>query len=182
LVVRDESKRVAAVAMFGALGNVLALLSMVLGNLHPQIAVDLSHIATVFSAYMLGPVDAALVGAIISLVPFVRFGLLGWLGPLAGSLIFPGKALTGLFTGLLAKKTSHPLLALLVGYIPESIFTWASFELWIPVIAPQASGWIDDAVIYGILIKAWIEILLIGAASEVLLPRVKDVIPYGLVD
>ncbi len=182
MVVHSASKRVAAVAMFGALGNVLALFSTVLGNLHPQIAVDLSHIATVFSAYMLGPVDAALVGAIISLVPFIRFGLLGGLGPLAGSLIFPGKALTGLFTGLLAKKTSHPFLALLVGYIPESLFTWASFKLWIPVIAPQVSGWITDAVVYGILIKAWIEILLIGAASEVLIPRVKGMIPYGLVD
>jgi len=182
LAVHSRSKRVAAVAMFGALGNVLALFSTILGNLHPQIAVDLSHIATVFSAYMLGPVDAALVGAIISLVPFVRFGLLGGLGPLAGSLIFPGKALTGLFTGLLSKKTDHPFLALLLGYIPESLFTWASFKLWIPIIAPQVSGWITDAVVYGILIKAWIEILLIGVTSEILLPRVKDMIPYGLVD
>ncbi len=179
---RSISKRVAAVAMFGALGNVLALLSTILGNLHPQIAIDLSHIATIFSAYMLGPVDAALVGAVISLVPFVRFGLLGGLGPLAGSLIFPGKALTGLFTGILAKKTNHPFLALLLGYVPESLFTWASFKLWIPLMVPQASGWITDAVVYGILIKAWVEILFIGAASEILIPRVKGMISYGLVD
>lgn len=176
------SRSIAMVALFGALGNVLAIFSTLLGNLHPQIAIDLSHIATVLAAYIMGPLWAALVGGIISTVPFVRFGLMGALGPVAGSLMFPGKALTGFFTGLLAKRTKHPSIALSLGYIPESVFTWMSFEVWIPLMAPHVAGWITDAVIYGILVKAWVEILFIGAAAEVVLPRVRSVIPNGFID
>lgn len=176
------SRGVAAIAIYGALGNVLAIFSTILGNIHPQIAIDLSHLATVLAAFTLGPLDAAAVGAIISIVPFIRFGLIGSLGPIAGSLIFPGKALTGLFTGLLADRVRHPSVALYLGYIPESIFTWASLKLWIPLIVPEVSGWITDAIIFGILIKAWIEILFIGAASEVILSRVKGVIPDRFVN
>jgi len=178
----EVSRYVAMAAILGALGNVLALISMILGNIHPQIAIDLSHLATVFAAYMMDPMWAALVGAIISIVPFVRFGLMGGLGPIAGSLIFPGKALTGFFTGLLAKRVKHPMIALGIGYIPESIFTWLSFKIWIPLLAPQSSGWLTDAVIYGILIKAWIEILSIGVASEILLPKIRNVIPNSFID
>jgi len=179
---RRISERVAAIAIYGALGNVLAIFSTILGNIHPQIAIDLSHLATVLAAFTLGPLDATVVGAIISIVPFVRFGLIGSLGPIAGSLIFPGKALTGLFTGLLARKVKGPFIALSLGYIPESIFTWASFKLWIPLIVPEVSGWITDAIIFAILIKAWVEILFIGAASEVILPRVKGMVPNRFVN
>ena len=66
MVAGDVSRRVAGVALLGALGNVLAIFSTVLGNIHPQIAVDLSHLATVLAAYTMGPADATLVGAIIS--------------------------------------------------------------------------------------------------------------------
>ncbi len=179
---RELSKYVAMTAILGALGNVLALISMILGNVHPQIAIDLSHLATVFAAYMVGPLWATLVGALISIVPFIRFGLMGGLGPIAGSLIFPGKALTGLFAGLLAKRVKHPMVALGIGYIPESIFTWLSFRIWIPILAPQSTGWLTDAIIYGILIKAWIEILSIGVASELILPNVRNVISNGFID
>ncbi len=179
---REASKYVAMTAILGALGNVLSLMSMILGNIHPQIAIDLSHLATVFAAYMMDPLWATLVGTLISIVPFVRFGLMGGLGPIAGSLMFPGKALTGLFTGLLARKVRHPMIALGIGYIPESIFTWFSFKIWIPILAPQSSGWLTDAIIYGILIKAWVEILSIGVASEILLPKIRDMIPNSFID
>lgn len=177
-----RSSRVAFVALLGALGNVLAIISMVFGNIHPQIAIDLSHMATVVAAFSLGPAWATLVGFLISMVPFVRFGLLGSLGPLIGSLIFPGKAMTGFFAGTLARRNYRPFTALSLGYIPESIFTWATFKLWIPLFAPQLSGWITDAIIYGILVKAWIEILFMGILSELLIPKVKRVIPYSLLD
>ena len=166
-------------AVLGAFGNILAIFSTVIGNIHPQIAVDLSHIATVIAAFSLGPLWATLVGFLISIVPFIRFGFMGYLGPILSSLIFPGKALTGFFTGLIATKIRRPSLALLLGYVPESIFTWATFKLWIPILAPQLSNWISDAIVYGILIKAWIEILIIGIISEPLIPRVKRVIPYS---
>ncbi len=175
-------KSLAVAAVLGALGNVLAIFSMVLGNIHPQVAVDLSHVATISAAYILDPIWAMLVGALISIVPFVRFGLLGSLGPIAGSLIFPGKALTGLFSGLLAGKVKHPFIALTIGYVPESIFTWASFKLWIPFIAPEVSSWLTDAIIFSILIKAWIEILFIGVISEVAIPRISSMIPNSLID
>ncbi|MDW8035355.1 MAG: hypothetical protein RMI85_02740 [Candidatus Korarchaeum sp.] len=176
------SSRVAFAALLGALGNVLAIISMIFGNIHPQIAVDLSHIATVIAAFSLGPIWATLVGSLISIVPFIRFGLLGSLGPLIGSLIFPGKAMTGFFTGMLVRRNLRPFIALSLGYIPESLFTWATFKLWIPLFAPQLSNWITDAVIYGILVKAWIEILAIGALSELLIPKVKGMIPYSLLN
>jgi predicted membrane protein len=169
-------------ALLGALGNILAIVSMFLGNIHPQIAIDMSHVATVIGAYILGPFWAALVGLLISIVPFIRFGIMGSLGPLIGSLIFPGKAMTGLFTGFLARRIRRPIIALTLGYVPESLFTWATFKLWIPIFAPQIAGWLNDAVIYGILVKAWFEILFIGAISELIIPRVKGMIPYGLLD
>jgi predicted membrane protein len=169
-------------AILGALGNILAIISMFLGNIHPQIAIDMSHIATAIGAYILGPLWATLVGLLISIVPFIRFGLMGGLGPLIGSLIFPGKAMTGLFTGILARRIRRPIIALALGYVPESLFTWATFKLWIPIFAPQISNWLTDAIVYGILLKAWIEILFIGAVSELIIPRVKGVISYGLLD
>ncbi len=175
-------KHVSISALLGALGNILAMISMFLGNIHPQIAIDMSHVATVIGAYILGPLWAALIGLLISIVPFIRFGIMGSLGPLIGSLIFPGKAMTGLFAGLLARRIKRPIIALTLGYVPESLFTWATFKLWIPIFAPQLSGWLTDAVIYGILIKAWVEILFIGAISGLLIPRVNRVIPYGLLD
>ncbi|MEM4477200.1 MAG: hypothetical protein QXH90_02485 [Candidatus Korarchaeum sp.] len=178
----SRSNRIALAALLGALGNVLAIISMIFGNIHPQIAIDLSHVATAMAAFSLGPSWATLVGFLISIVPFIRFGLLGSLGPLIGSLIFPGKAMTGLFAGILARKGYRPLIALTLGYIPESLFTWATFKLWIPIFAPQLSSWITDALMYGILMKAWVEILAIGALSELLIPKVKGVIPYSLLN
>lgn len=177
-----NNSRIAFSAILGAFGNVLAIFSTVIGNIHPQIAVDLSHISTVIAAFTIGPIWATLVGFLISVVPFIRFGLMGSLGPVVGSLIFPGKALTGLFTGLIATKINRPSVALLLGYIPECLFTWATFKLWIPILAPQLSNWITDAIIYGILVKAWIEIIVIGIISEPLIPRVKRMIPYSLLN
>jgi len=179
---RTVSGKVALSALLGALGNVLALISVFLGNIHPQIAVDLSHVATAIAAFSLGPTWATAVGFLVSVVPFIRFGLLGSLGPLTGSLIFPGKAMTGLFAGTLAKRKHRPFIAMTIGYIPESAFTWATFKLWIPVFAPQLSIWITDVIIYGIIIKAWIEILMIGLLAELLVPKVRRMIPYGLLD
>ncbi len=170
------SKTIGIVALLGALGNVLSLISTALGNIHPQIAVDLSHIATIMAASMMGSLGGLAVGAISSITPYVRFGPMGYLGPLVGLLIFPGKAMTGAFAGALIKKFRRPSISLLVGYIPESVFTWLSFKVWIPLLLPEISQWITDPIVYGILIKAWVEILIIAALSEKLVPRVCDVV------
>ncbi len=178
----SRSRIVGMVALLGALGNVFSLLSTALGNIHPQIAIDLSHIATIIAASTMGAVGGLFVGAIASITPYIRFGPMGYLGPLVGLLIFPGKAMTGGFSGLLITKVKRPSVSLILGYIPESIFTWLSFKVWIPILMPKISSWITDAIVYSILLKAWVEILIIAALSEKLVPIVCNVIGNCLVN
>ncbi len=178
---RPISKAIGLIALLGALGNLLSILSTALGNIHPQIAVDLSHIATIMAASMMGAIGGLAVGAISSITPYIRFGPMGYLGPLVGLLIFPGKAMTGAFAGILIEKLKRPSISLIIGYVPESLFTWLSFKVWIPLLLPQMSRWITDPIVYGILIKAWFEILIIAALSEKLVPKVCDVVGNCLI-
>ncbi len=158
--------------MLGALGNALAIISMEVGNLHPQIALDLSHLATIVAAYALGPAWGALTGALVAAFPFVRFSLMGYLPIVIGLLIFPGKAMTGFFVGVLGKRL-RPALAVPIGYVPESIFTFATLELTRRVLLPpEQAVFLSTGVILGILLKAWVEILVLAGIAEVLVPKV----------
>ncbi|HDM92208.1 MAG TPA: hypothetical protein ENG69_02300 [Candidatus Korarchaeota archaeon] len=172
----DLSKYAVLSGMFGALGNALAILSMEIGNLHPQIALDLSHLGTIAAAFTMGPWWGGLTGALVSVVPFVRFSLMGFMPISVGLLIFPGKAMTGVFVGLLRKRL-RPLLAVPLGYVPESAFTYLVLELTARfVLPPEQAVYLTRGVILGILGKAWVEILVMAAISEVAIPRLLEAI------
>jgi len=162
-----RSKDLAIVALMGALGNILSMMTLYLGTIHPQIALDLSHLATLIVAVFRGPLMATIVGAIISLEPFYRFGIAGWLGPIVGLSFIPGKAMTGYFVGILARRM-RPLPAVLLGYIPESVFTYITLKYVTMLLIPHIAPLFTDAVILTILVKAWLEIILLGFLMEII--------------
>lgn len=144
------------------LGNLLAYLSASLLTVQPQIAFDLSHMATFTVALYLGPYYGLLAGALVAIYPYIEFGVMGIYGPFLGLAIIAGKAMTGLFCGLLAHR-ARPYLAVVFGYVPEFLFTLfflKATQLW---IAPDALTW---GMISGILLKGWIEVLIMSFTLE----------------
>jgi riboflavin transporter FmnP len=156
---------VAFVASMGALGNVLALLSLFMVPIHPQIALDLSHLGTFIGAMYCGPGWGFVTGAIVALAPFYKFGVLGWYGPLIGAMIIPGKAITGFSFGLLAKKF-RPFPSVILGFVPEFIYTYAFLKYLTLFFLPNLAEFMTDAVIFSILVKAWFEILVMAFIVE----------------
>jgi len=167
---RWDSRAVAFTAMMVALGNGLSALSIGLAKVG-QIGLDLSHVATFIAAIYGGPVLGFLTGLLGGIVPGIHFGPLGglaWLG-LIGLPI--GKSLTGLTTGGLyrllkvSRRTKPSLLTIpvvLVGYIPECLFTVFFFLALVPrFLGPLP--WLTVSVLISILVKAWIEIALMSA-------------------
>jgi len=146
----------------GLLGNLLAYLSALLITVQPQIAFDLSHVATFTVALYLGPYYGLLAGALVAIYPYFEFGIMGIYGPFLGFAIVVGKAMTGFFCGLLASRT-RPYMAVAFGYIPEFLFTLVflkTTQLW---IAPDA---LTGEMISSILLKGWIEVLVLSFVLE----------------
>jgi len=162
-----RSKDIALLALMGALGNIIAAITTYVGTIHPQIAFDFSHLATLLVAVFRDPIMGAIVGAMISLEPFYRFGVTGWLGPIVGLSFIPGKAMTGYTAGILARRT-RPVLAVLLGYVPECIFTYITLKYITMLLIPTVAPFFTDVVIFTILTKAWIEIVLLGFLMEII--------------
>ncbi|MFB0569019.1 MAG: hypothetical protein ACETV0_05330 [Nitrososphaeria archaeon] len=164
---RSRAKRVAFLVMIGALGNALGGLSIYLANTGP-IGVDLSHLATFIAAVYGGPVIGFYAGALVGLFPGIYFGFIGGSLGFLGLLGLPlGKALTGLTAGWLvnALKISNPngrsvliVPSLLIGYLPESVFTALFFLGLVPIFL----GWSSIPMLITILTKAWIEIAILS--------------------
>ena len=160
--VKLGSKVLVFIAVMAVLGNTLSMLSIGLANAG-QIGLDLSHIATFIAAVYGGPYVGGLTGLLSGLFPGVYFGPMGgfaWLGLIGLPL---GKALTGLTTGALCQllkvnQRSHPSILVvpivLIGYIPECLFT----TLFFLTIVPHFFGWASVGMLITILVKAWIEI------------------------
>jgi riboflavin transporter FmnP len=163
-------RQVAFVASMGALGNVLALLTVTIPTPVSQIAPDLSHVATLIVALYSGPVLGGITGALVSIVPFYRFGVAGWYGPLVGFLIIPLKSLTGITAGLLGKKL-RPALATLLGYVPECVSTYAFFMLVVPFFLPQVAQYVTQGFVILVLAKAWVELGIIAIIMEAIKRR-----------
>ena len=170
LHISTSGKQVAFVASMGALGNVLALLTVAIPTPVSQVAPDLSHVATLIVALYSGPVLGGITGALVSIVPFYRFGVAGWFGPVVGFLIIPLKSLTGITAGLLGKKL-RPGLATLLGYVPECISTYAYFILVVPLFLPEVAQYITQGFIVLVLAKAWVELGIIAAIMEAIKRR-----------
>lgn len=168
----STTKSVALMASMAALGNVLAFISMYVGSFHPQVALDFSHLATAIVAVYLGPAMGMFTGALVGLAPYYYFGVLGWLGPFLGFVgFFLGKALSGLFFGLLA-RTMRPLIAIILGYIPECLWTYIVLRLLTRLLLPtQIASGFTDTVILLILAKAWVEIVIIGILVDLVKKR-----------
>jgi len=157
-----DSKVLVFIAVMAVLGNTLSMLSIGLANAG-QIGLDLSHIATFIAAVYGGPYVGCLTGLLSGLFPGVYFGPmsgLAWLGLIGLPL---GKALTGLTTGVLCKllkvnQRSRPFVLvvplMLIGYIPECLFT----VLFFLTLVPHFFGWASVGMLITILIKAWIEV------------------------
>jgi riboflavin transporter FmnP len=159
-----DSKTIAFMAIMGALGNVLFMISFYLGPIAHGVALDLSLIPVFIVALYGGPAMGFLTGLFVGILPGVYFGPLGtgsWLG-LIGLPI--GKSLTGFTAGLLYKildvdqrhrKSILTVPLVLVSYIPEFIFTVAYFVSLLPFFI--GSGGIG--ILAFVLPKAWAEIV-----------------------
>jgi len=168
-----KARVISFTAMMGALGNTLSAISIGLTKAG-QVGLDLSHIATFVAAIYGGPYIGFLTGLIGGFAAGIYFGPLsglGWLGLIG--LPF-GKSLTGLTTGFLYRmlkvnQRSHPSLfaipVVLLGYVPECLFTIFYFT----VLVPYFFGWFSLSLLIFISIKAWIEIafmsVLMGALA-----------------
>lgn len=170
LLTATPGRQVAFVASMGALGNVLALLTVSIPTPISQVAPDLSHVATLIVALYSGPVLGGITGAIVSIVPFYRFGVTGWFGPLVGFLIIPLKSLTGITAGFLGKRL-RPALATLFGYVPECIATYLYFILVVPFFLPEVGRYITEGFVILVLSKAWLELGIIAVIMEAIKRR-----------
>lgn len=152
-------KQLVFVGIMSAMGTALAVVSFV--PIGPNIHVDFSHIGTFIVAIALGPFYGMVTGALIGIYPMTVFG---------NVLVPPGKALTGLVIGLLARrlhlasneKRKVPLIipAAFVGWIPEAIFVLVTLGiLGIPYLLPMP-------VVEGILVKGSVEIILLGILCQ----------------
>ena len=140
-----DSKQIAFVALMGALGNILFIISSYLGPIVPGISLDLSHIPTFIAAIYGGPLIGFLSGLLVGVFPGIRFGPLSPYGSWVALIALPvGKSLTGLTAGLLyktlkigQKRANKSLLTIplvLVSYVPECIFTIFYFVVLLPYI------------------------------------------------
>ena len=163
-------RQVAFVASMAALGNVLALLTVSIPTPISQVAPDLSHVATLIVALYSGPLLGGFTGAMVSIVPFYRFGVAGWYGPVVGFLIVPLKSLTGITAGFLGNKM-RPAFATLLGYVPECISTYAFFRLVVPFFLPQIAQYVTQAFVILVLAKAWMELGIIAVLMEAIKRR-----------
>jgi riboflavin transporter FmnP len=161
------ARQVAFVASMGALGNVLALVTLSIPTPVGQIAFDFSHIGTLVVALYSGPLLGGMTGALVGIAPYYRFGVAGGFGPVLGLMIIPGKSLTGITAGLLARKL-RPGLATLVGYVPEAVFTFFYFEWVAPFfLGPKVGAYIMTLIV-PVLAKAWLEMTVIAVVMELI--------------
>lgn len=174
--IRDPRK-IVFVALMGALGNVMFIVSQTIFKA-TQIALDLSHIGTFIAAVYGGPWIGFLTGLIVGIGPGLNFGYFGGSLGLLGVIGLPvGKALTGLTVGYITRffkpeNTKHSAwkisLTTLMGYIPECIFTVFYFEWLIVILLPDVAASFTlyfgsmHLLVLSILAKAWVEIVLLS--------------------
>jgi len=168
-----NSKLIAFVIMMAALGNVLSLIPIGLTRVG-QVGFDLSHIATFIVAIYGGPFLGFFVGLTGGIAAGIYFGPMGWLSWL-GLIGLPiGKSLTGLATGAIFRlfkinKRAHASLqtipAVLIGFVPEFLFTAFFFLFLVPYIL----GWLNVPLLVSIEVKAWGEISIMSVLMAALI-------------
>ncbi|MEM4699626.1 MAG: hypothetical protein QXT74_01590 [Candidatus Nezhaarchaeales archaeon] len=164
----EGARRVAFIAMMGALGNAMFVISITILN-WGQVALDLSHMGTLIAAIYGGPLAGLAAGAIAGVGGGLYFGSVSGLPFLYLPGFIVGKSLTGLSVGALGRalglhknrRAVGALAATLLGYVPECLFTAAFFLALIPLFAPQAAAFLRPLLV-PILAKAWIEMSIMG--------------------
>jgi len=172
-----NSRKIVFLAIMAALGNVMFIVSQTIFKTS-QIALDLSHIGTLIAAVYGGPLIGLLTGLMVGIGPGLYFGYLGGSLGLLGVIGLPvGKALTGAAVGYLARffkmesikySSWKIVVATLIGYLPESIFTVFYFEGLVVILLPEVAAFFTSffgsmhVLVFSILTKAWIEMALLG--------------------
>ncbi len=146
-------------------------ISFSIAPIAPSLAFDFSLIGVLVAGYYGGPKIGFLTGLIAGVLPGIMFGPLGT-GGVLGLIGLPlGKALTGMFAGLISSaikfdQESRPAIlaipATFIAYIPESLFTWGYFVLLLGTT-------VGTAVFSTILLKAIIEVSLMSVVMVILL-------------
>ncbi len=161
-----DSKAVAFIAMMGALGNILFLISYHFGPLASGVAFDFSLVGVFIAGFYGGPVVGAITGLVAGIIPGVYFGPIqgNWIG-LIGLPI--GKALTGIAAGLIYRglrvdqRKRRSILTVpvtLVSYVPEFLFTVFYFL----VLFTYFVGPFGTVILIEVIPKAWVEIVIIS--------------------
>jgi len=163
-----DSKGIAFIALMGALGNILFLISNYVMPIIPgEVSLDLALIPVFIAAVYGGPLVGFLTGLFAGIFPGIYYGPLGlgsWLGLIGLPL---GKALTGFIAGSLYKgldvdhkprKSVLTVPLVLVSYIPECIYTIAYFVILLPVLI----GGGGVGILAFVIPKAWVELIFIS--------------------
>ncbi len=165
----------ALVASMGALGNVLGIIPIALGQLPTpavgQVALDFSSITVVVVAIFLGWRLGALTGLLAGLGPAVMFGFVTGSTGVITFLLPVGKAFTGFTVGLIAQamgpgrrlRTYNILIAVLVGFIPEALLIWYYFVNLVPLfVTGYFAQVIAPSLALPVLVKGVGEMIVIG--------------------
>lgn len=163
-----DSKGIAFIALMGALGNILFLISNYVMPIIPgEVSLDLALIPVFIAAFYGGPLMGFLTGLFAGIFPGIYYGPLG-LGSWLGLIGLPiGKALTGFIAGSLYKglevdhkprKSVLTVPLVLVSYIPECIYTIAYFVILLPILI----GGGGVGILAFVIPKAWVEIIFIS--------------------
>jgi riboflavin transporter FmnP len=162
-----DSKAVSFIAIMGALGNILFLISNYLGPIAPSVALDFSLVGVFIAGLYGGPLVGFITGLFAGIFPGIYFGPMGqgsWLGLIG--LPF-GKALTGFTVGLLYKVFNMkqrnrrsiltvPLVA--ISYVPEFLFTIIYFVSLLPFFIGGGGA----GILIFVLPKAWAEVIVMS--------------------
>ncbi len=171
-----NTKKLAFIIMMGALGNVLFVISYLLGQIAPGIAFDLSLIAVLIAGFFAGPKAGFATGLIAGIIPGIMFGPAGNSGILGLVALPLGKGLTGLTSGLFAiglkldEKPRKYLLGVpltLLSYIPEGLFTYSYFTALLPLFTQSPP--LASAIVSAVMIKAIIEVAIMSGIMAVLM-------------
>ncbi len=164
---RHNTKIIVYVAVMAALGTAVSILTINTVQLGAtQISLDLSHLGTFMVAIPGGAILGAITGAIAGIYPGIAFGYIwGSLG-IVGLIGLPvGKAMTGFTSGAVQRTFKRPFLSVILGYVPECLFTIWFFVFIVPFMTPIPAEFVL-IIAMGIVGKAWIEILFMAFLME----------------
>lgn len=158
-----SSKTIAFVIYMGALGNVLAAITIA-PTMVQQVALDFSAVPVLIAGVFGGAILGGLTGIIAGILPSIFFGFIGGQLSFLGFSTCIGKALHGFVAAVLTKmlkpvekrKTLLLVPIVLVSFIPECAWITLVFLIFVPLLIPSQA--FLSAYLTTILIKAWFEV------------------------